>query len=115
MGMIARPRLGADDVSFAPVKLFSALEPEIESIGHFAHEFPSLFAALLFLFLTLGTILLGFVLPRFHLVLNFFLFFPRIVLRKRLVLFRDKPLHPVAIEIHHLVGLYLVGLHMAFS
>src|SRR5690242_13014802 len=107
MGMIARPRLGVDDVSFAPVELFNALEPEIESIGYFADEFPSLFAILLFFFLTLGTILLGFVLPLFHQLLNFFLFFARILIRERLVVFRNKSLHLVAIEIHHLVGLYL--------
>ena len=112
MGIIARPRLSLDDLSFAPVEPFRAIEPEIESIGHFAHEFPSLFALVLLLFLTLGTILLAFVLPLFQQLLDLLLFFARILIRKRLVVFRD--LRLVALEIHLVVRLYLGGLHTAF-
>src|SRR5262249_34279414 len=115
MRMIARPRLGADDVSFTPVELFGAFEPEIERIGHFTHEFPSIFAILFFLRLSLGAILLGFVLPLFHQLLNLLLFFTSIMIRERLVIFRDEPLHLVAIKIHHLVGLYVGRLHTSFS
>src|ERR1700688_1426382 len=88
---------------------------EVVGVGHFQHELAAILAIFFFLLFALPTRTVGLVLALVDDLLNLLFFFISVFALQGVIVFLDQPLHLLAVDLQHFVGLYLRGLYLPFA
>src|SRR5579863_4510287 len=115
MGLVPRPWIAVNHIVFTPVEGLDAHQFEVVGVGDFLHELAALFS-IFFLFLqALPAVVVRFILAFINELLDLLVFFSRVFVRKRFVVFGGQLLHLLAINLHHVISLHLGGLDLSFA